>query len=704
MRFWALLLTLVALLGLRLGLGVSPSAQLADLLPPGLGAQSQAEKDSFPVLQDRFDRQLWLLVEAKDPDALVSRGQALSASAKEAPFVAAVQGGPSDGYQALGRYRGQLLADADRQLPDQTLLNRALALWLGPVPSSLKADPLLTFSHWLEAQQPHASSLALHQGWPLWHKDGHYALVLTLTLKDSAYDSRQQGAVQQWLQSQGPDVAATGTVLYAAKGAQQAQAEVSRFGTLALVAVLVLIFWGFGGWGAIRFMGGLLLLSLLGALAGLWWCFPKAHWLALVMGASVIGICADYGFHALAVGKDQPGIRRPLLWGLVSSLLAYGVMSLSPFPGLAQLGVTAVAGLLTAYLYVRFLAKVPDSPSRHWPERFLVVLDKVRRPGAVVLALGLLVFITLGVTRLSFEDNVRQWQPKDPALLAVEGRLAYWLGARPSGQYLLVPAKDVQGVLAAEEALRPRLQALVASGNLQQWLAVSQAVPSQARQQADWQRLTALRQRLDALLGGALGPAPAFDSGLQPGALHDDGRLALLLDGPAPASVILLQGLTEQGAAQLGDLLLVSPADKASAVFSHYRDQILTLLAVALAALAMVLVLCLRGRGLAVLATSLAALGAGLAIPAYLGQPFNLIHALALVLVLGLSLDYGFFFATGPSQAPHTLLAVLLSMVSSLFAFGLLTASSTPVLVGFGAVVAAGLLSAFLASLFWARP
>ena len=63
---------------------------------------------------------------------------------------------------------------------------------------------------------------------------------------------------------------------------------------------------------------------------------------------------------------------------------------------------------------------------------------------------------------------------------------------------------------------------------------------------------------------------------------------------------------------------------------------------------------------------------------------------MALMLVLGIGLDLGIFLAE-TNEAPHTWLAVSLSAVTSLLAFGLLALSDTPVLHHFGLTVAIGL-------------
>lgn len=65
------------------------------------------------------------------------------------------------------------------------------------------------------------------------------------------------------------------------------------------------------------------------------------------------------------------------------------------------------------------------------------------------------------------------------------------------------------------------------------------------------------------------------------------------------------------------------------------------------------------------------------------------------MLVLGIGLDMGIFLYEA-ADSDHTWLAVSLSAVTSLLAFGLLTFSKTPVLFHFGIIVLPGLCLVWL--------
>ncbi|MEI8649745.1 hypothetical protein P4S73_20665 [Paraglaciecola sp. Hal342] len=68
----------------------------------------------------------------------------------------------------------------------------------------------------------------------------------------------------------------------------------------------------------------------------------------------------------------------------------------------------------------------------------------------------------------------------------------------------------------------------------------------------------------------------------------------------------------------------------------------------------------------------------------------NIFHLLGLILVLGIGLDMGIFMTESTSNE-QTWLAVSLSSLTSLLAFGLLAWSQTPVLHHFGLSVLIGL-------------
>ena len=90
------------------------------------------------------------------------------------------------------------------------------------------------------------------------------------------------------------------------------------------------------------------------------------------------------------------------------------------------------------------------------------------------------------------------------------------------------------------------------------------------------------------------------------------------------------------------------------------------------------------------LALTLATLG-------LLHEPVNLFHVLSLLLVLGLGVDYAIILREGRNQ--QAVLAVFLSMTTTLISFGLLGFSSVPFVRSIGITVAFGVAFTFLVAL-----
>jgi predicted exporter len=98
-----------------------------------------------------------------------------------------------------------------------------------------------------------------------------------------------------------------------------------------------------------------------------------------------------------------------------------------------------------------------------------------------------------------------------------------------------------------------------------------------------------------------------------------------------------------------------------------------------------------------VLAPTVVASGLTLAVFGLAGQAINLFHVLALLLVLGMGVDYGIFLQEHPSREDRTAwVAVGLSAVCTLLSFGLLGLSKTPALQAFGLTMLLGVATVWL--------
>jgi predicted exporter len=545
----------------------------------------------------------------------------------------------------------------------------------------------------------------------------------------------------------GVDVLCSGVLQHAIAQSQRAAREISIFGSVSTLGVLLVLLIVFRS-------GRPMLLSFIslsiGAVISLiaaYVIFDRIHLLALVFGSSLIGVGVDYSLHFFA---DQ--FRKPEGWsgadalahvgpavsvGVATTALGYLAFLVPPFPGLRQMAVMSVAGVAGAALCV--LCAYPPFAGRGNPHPPRYAIASMRRLAAVhgprgrALAAWLTAaaLLGLGLTRLQFVDDVRALQSSPPELLAQETQARRLLGGGLDSRFFLLEAPDEEQLLQREEALRARLDPLIDAGALGGYLAVSRALPSQARQAENERGLASQVYAADGALPrlyAALGYDPATAQRARDGFEAARGHylapanwlatpiaagyrgLWLGPTGRGYASAIALSGVARRAEVQALDgavpgVRFVDRLADISTVLKGYREIAQWGLVGALAAIGGILALRYGVRGAA--RHLLAPAGAcvlTLATLSWLGMPINLFSILALLLVLGMGVDYTVFLEEGSETRTTTLFAITVAGAITLLSFGMLAVSSTPFIRSLGLSVLLGVAYTWLLALLASAP
>jgi predicted exporter len=170
------------------------------------------------------------------------------------------------------------------------------------------------------------------------------------------------------------------------------------------------------------------------------------------------------------------------------------------------------------------------------------------------------------------------------------------------------------------------------------------------------------------------------------------------------ASIVVPMGASRSAsfaaaAEGLDQVMFVDKAGSVTRLFAQYRKGFSY--GIAAAALVVLLVLAWRygwAGGAAVLLPTLLGIGAALAVAGYAGLPLTLFSIMALMLVLGVGVNYSIFLIEGRARSGTTFVAVTLSAATTILSFGLLAFSSTPALARFGSTLLAGIAVAVLLS------
>jgi predicted exporter len=467
--------------------------------------------------------------------------------------------------------------------------------------------------------------------------------------------------------------------------------------------------------------------------------------IVLGFGSALIGFANDYPVHLFThLNAGEPvaaSIRR--VWptirlGVLATVAGFGAMLFSGFPGLVELGVFSITGLLAAGLVCRwvmpaFLSGALNLP--HWPGVF-ALLDRGRQAGLrVLLPLGLAVLagVNAWLATPVWDDDIAHLSPLPESSQRFDQELRAELRAPELNRIALIIGPTAEDVLQRTEALSGSLDEMVGSGALAGYDLAARYLPSAARQlerRAVLPDPVQLRRDLNAAARGLPFKPGSFEPfvaavaaargqpPLQPADLRGT-VLGLALEPLLFGFEKQWVGLVTLGESTAPDRLaevvanaggrLVDLRMESTRLITRYRQETLTLLSLG----AVVIVLLLRaGLGTwsaavrVVLPMGLALVFTGTVIRV-VSSGLSLFHLVSLLLVMGLAMDYGLFFNRPPADREdhrRTQFSLLVCTMTTLLPFGLLALSQTPVLRAIGLTVSVGAASAFVLAAWLAKP
>jgi predicted exporter len=649
--------------------------------------------------------------------------------------------------RAVALTDADLLAERTSEAGITTQLLRWRARLAGPagalVARQLQADPLdLGGAVWEDFRSSGPFHVVPRDGL-LGDRDGEQALIVAETAR-RASEGGQLGAadaVRAALAGSRLPTHWFGGPRIAAETESAIRGDASRataIGIAGILAVFVLAFRGFevalGAVGPVGF-GALAATGMAGLLS-------PVHGINLGFASAFLGIGVDYYVHlavtASARGGETPRARlddahaalrelRPwLLISTGSNAAAFLLLLASAWPVVQVLGAMGATTSFGALLGVHLLGPAAYAALGARPVR-------APSPGAgpwrALISAVVVAVCAVGATNLTFDGDPRSLNRVSDAARLDEASIAARFGGAGVSGMVVVEAPDLDAALerafALDRALR-EVSGLVVSSP-------TRALPPpsvRAARAAALPPVDVLRARVSSAAEAAGFEAAALLPAID--ALYSDARpigqdtwdgtpvgdlvgrhVRVDADG---AAVMLATIAQDDGMAQeIGRVVaavdpaarVVQPALVARAGVRAVRDEVLRLGGLALVLVVGTLIAWYRSPRLVVAAmvpvgVALAvAAGAGVA----LGVPWNAVSAAAMVLVVGLSLDYGVNAVEGRrlGHADLGAKAVLVCMATTVLGFGAMVVAENPAMFGVGLGISAGLISGAFAS-FWLSP
>ncbi len=612
-------------------------------------------------------------------------------------------------------------------------------------------------------------------------RDGARALMLMQTRASGSDTDAQQRAMaairQAFDTAAGPAAAArlvmSGPGVFSVTSRETIRSQISRLSLISIALIAALLLLVYRSITALA-LGFLPVIS--GALAGIAAVslgFGAVHGITLAFGTALIGEAVDYSIYLFVqseqVASDrQSWIRR--FWptvrlGVLTSICGFASLLLSGFPGLAQLGLYSIAGLIAAALVTRFVLPhlLPRTFRIHEVSAIGLVLSRLVARAAVLrwaAAIVLLAACTILVVHRAslWDDRISSLSPVSQADVALDASLRADLGA-PDARYLVVVSgASEEAVLRSSERVSAILQIQVDRGELAGFESPSRYLPSIAMQRARQASLPSpaeLQPRLAQAVRGLPVRAQLFAPFLSDIAaarsqpllqradlaqtsmamaveallIRQGGHWSALLPLTASKDADIDAGRIRASLSDAGlrDALFVDMKAESDSLYSGYLHEAIVLSLGGLAAIVGLLLWVFRSpwrvaRIIAPLAAAVISVTAALTL---FGQQLIILHLVGLLLVVAVGSNYVLFFdradhrlpdrlrQAGGSTArpapldhgisPRTLASMLFANVTTVAGFGVLSFSNVSILQAMGVTVAPGVILAFVYSAIFAR-
>ncbi|OYQ73358.1 MMPL family transporter [Wohlfahrtiimonas sp. G9077] len=612
------------------------------------------------------------------------------------------------------------------------ILSQLYSPFSGVSIAEIKHDPLLLTRAFVLNQMQQHQQFSITNGWITIATPDQTWFLIRAEVADDASGMLQRQPIANAITEaktrvlqnfKATTILQSGALFYGNHAAKLAEHDITTIGLASLIGIIVVFYLFFRSWRAI----GLTLFTLmLGSMFGLTMVLlidREIHLITLVMSTSIIGVAIDYTLLFLTFRSLLPNtsglntiraIFSPLMGALISTVLAYVVLLFAPFAGLAQLAMFTITGLLAVFItIVAWFPLTRPLPSRTAPRLLSTITAytnawQTQSRLRIGVPLFLLIIAGTGIWQLKINDDIGALQALPQDLVTEQHAIGQLLKQNMDQRVVMLTAQSPDALIHALEAFTPTFDNWVQ----RDWIEGYQQLPfaSNAEQNA---RLTLLKETLPQLTAQytslgievddiSLPDQPMNLSEWQQTPLSEGWNL-LIQTFPSGDSAVIVPLINmkdataiEAAIAQHDNLHWVDRKGDLSTLFGQYRHTMQWLLGTAWM-IVMIALVCLKGikNGMISSIVLLLAIALPLGIFGWFGITLNLFGVMALILVLGISIDYVLFFSS-KNPAPILLITLILAALISELTFGLLALSQTNAISSFGLILLLGIATALL--------
>jgi predicted exporter len=591
-------------------------------------------------------------------------------------------------------------------------------------------------------------------------RDGKRALLVAQTRAAGSDTDGQEtavAAVRSAFQAAAPGLQAalkmSGPGVFSVAARATIKQQVTRLSIISTMLIALLLLWVYRSLRALVL--GLIPVAS-GALAGIAAValgFGFVHGITLGFGVTLIGESVDYSIYLFIQSQQRTATLWPTIrLGVLTSIVGFASLLPSGFPGLAQLGLFSISGLLAAALVTRYVLPHLLPPKLNIGDvtplglALAAGLQRVKTPRAPLLVIPILAAIVL------YTHHGPVWNPELSALSPVsasdqelDSMLRSDIGAPDVSYLVVISGPSQEAVLQTAEAVDPALDALVDQKVIAGFDSPARYLPSLAAQRARQaslpprpelksnllQALAGLPLRVDRLdlflsdvesarnqplLTRRQLEGTSAATGVDALLLNDGARWNALLPLRVPTTVAIDVARVHSAISQIAlgkgvAAVVLDVKGEVDSLYSSYLAEVVRLSLAGFAGIVVLLLIFLRspGRAARVVAPLALAVLTVTACLMLLGQQLTILHLIGMLLIVAVGSNYALFFdrrANDPhaGAAPLTLASLIVANAATVLGFGVLGFSSVPVLAALGSTVAPGAFLALVLSALLAGP
>lgn len=534
----------------------------------------------------------------------------------------------------------------------------------------------------------------------------------------------------------------SGIPFHSYDSALRSQNEIGIFSTISMLFIVIMVFFVFRSFKPLFATLLAIGVGIASGLAATLLAIGELHVFTIVFGTSLIGISVDYAFHYFTelagrkpnytVAEILPGISI----GLITTVISYVAFFFTGFPFLQQMALFSMAGLSSTFLSVILIfplfgsisdkGEVASSRVALFIQKTFIRLSATPLAVKAGLCAALGLIIIVASFSFSVDNNIKDFYTMSDDLKYGEMMSSRILDHNSAGVYFIIEGQTEGDVLSITDELGKQLDELVVEGRIKSYLSSGHLL---AGPETVARKKSILSKKLPELARAQLAALGFSDNDFeiwnQDFEMHmqKEMNIASLADSPfkdvisyvwiGPLSgkvysAVMLFGVEDMDAVhKIGtDNESLYVINKVADINTTIQDLSIFALYALLGAYTFIFLgLILRyraARAFRIVAIPLLASVFILALLTLAQIKINLFVIMGIILVPGMGTDYLIFLTEGKNQKSSTVLAITMSMLTTILSFGML--SFTSFAAGFGITVAAGIFFSYMFTALFSNP